>query len=198
MAKYLIILAAALLAGPAAFGSTLTFDFTFADTDTGATAIGQLTIDSGTLATLLSSSTDADYPMSALESLSITVSGAATGNGTFGLSDFEDFDWWSAGASFDFSQNLVGQPTTETSPFNPWGTQDGNSGDFNFFNATGSPTAPDGVFFFYLATDGGPGDGLGLTSLQEVAAPEPGALGLVALGGLLMLVVSRRRRCRLG
>ena len=135
--------------------------------------------------------------MSDLESLSITVSGAATGNGTFGLSDFDNFDWWPAGATFNFSENLVGQPTTDHAPFNPWGTQDGNSGDFNFFNATGSPSAPDGEFYFVLGTDGGSGDSLSLTSLEEVQqVPEPGAMGLVTLGGLALLVISRRRGSR--
>ncbi len=114
----------------------------------------------------------------------MTVSGAATGNGMFGLSDFEDFDWWSAGTSFNFSQNLVGQPAGDA-PFNPWGTPDGNSGDFTFFNASGSPMAPDAPYYFYRSdTDGGSGDSLLLSSLQEVQAgvPEPSAVWLAGIG----------------
>jgi hypothetical protein len=166
---------------PSAFGGTLFFDFNFANAGTGATAAGQLSIDSGVLATILPLNTS--LPMTDLQSLSLTVSGASAGNGVFGLSDFTQFVWWSAGATFDYTQNLVGQPTSSS----PWGTPNTSSGDFNFFSA--SPTAPNGSFFFTLAANGGSADAMQLTSLQAI--PEPGAAGLVALAGVAMLALRR-------
>jgi hypothetical protein len=178
-----LLLFASMLLGPAAFADTLYFGFTFVDVGSGASAVGQLSIDSTVLGTILADPLDDGFPIADLQSLSITVSGASAGNGTFGLSDFDTFNWWSAGATFDFSQNLVGQPTAA----NPWGTPDTQSGDFNFFNS--SSAAPNGVFFFDLAANGGSADQMQLTSLQTT--PEPGAMGLVALAGCAMLAFRR-------
>ena len=190
--KYLGILGLSILLTPAAFAGPVTFDFEYENTDTGATATGSLTIDSGELATILSITGDSESPISDLEALSLTVSGASAGNGTFGLSDFQGFAWWSAGASFNFSQNLVGQPTNG----NPWGTPDGQSGDFNFFNASGSPTAPDGQTYFTLYADGGGADAMQLVSLQEAdPAPEPATFGLIGVG-LGAMALWRRRTMR--
>jgi hypothetical protein len=110
---------------------------------------------------------------------------------------------------------LVGQPTSG----GPWGTPDGNSGDFNLFlsggarltgarysNApevpNGSNTPPDGVFFFTLGANGGQGEAMILTAM---GAPVPPPMlpigrnallfmaGLLGLGGVLVL---RRRKQR--
>lgn len=180
MTKVLPIIFSMLLV-PAAFAAPVFFDFTYTG-GTGATAVGQLSIDSAVLATLLAAPSDSISPISDLESLSMVVSGASAGNGTFGLSDFSGIAWWSAGATFDFTQNLVGQPTNG----NPWGTLDGSSGDFNFFSVD---TAPTGVDYFTLTADDGSADSMQLTSLQTV--PEPGAMGLTGLAGLAMLALGR-------
>jgi hypothetical protein len=199
MKKTLCMLLPVLLA-PAIFAGTRTFDFAFGNDPYGGMATGQFTIDSGILTTILSDTADDPYPMSDFESFSITVSGARAGNGTFGLSDFSHFLWWSAGASFNFQENLVGQPTTAAPPFNPWGTPALNSGDFNFFNASASPLAPTGEFFFGIQTNGGnvggpTGDPMALTSLQEVvASPEPASILLFGAALLGLTILPSRRQ----
>ncbi len=186
MKKTRLALVTLLLFSPAAFAGALTFDFLYSNIDTGASATGQLQIDSAFWPTILSNA-NSNFPISDLLNLSITITGASSGNGTFTAADFDQFVWWAAGANFDLNQNLVGQPTSA----NAWGTPDTNSGDFNFFSAITSPSAPTGVFFFNLGADSGAADSMQLTSLQ--ATPEPGAMGMAALGGLAMLVISRRR-----
>lgn len=186
------------LSAPVALAGPLTFAFEFDEYegfDTNSTVTGQLTIDSGTLASILADPNDDGFPISDLESLTITVSGSSAGDGTYGLSDFTSFDWWSAGATFDFSRNLVGQPTTEYDPGAPWGfVDDGCCGDFTFFSSPGSPTAPNAPYYFLLATNGtgDPSDYDELEYLQEV--PEPAAAGLFVPGGLAMLAIVLRRR----
>lgn len=186
MKKPLLALAALLLFSPATFAGALTFDFLYSNIDTGASATGQLQIDSAFWPTILSNA-NSTFPISDLLNLSITVTGAASGNGTFTAADFDSFVWWAAGANFDLNQNLVGQPTGAAA----WGTPDTSSGDFNFFSALTSPSAPAGVFFFNLGANNGKADSMQLTSVQ--LTPEPGAMGLAALGGSVMLVISRRR-----
>jgi hypothetical protein len=126
--------------------------------------------------------------------LSITISGASSGNGTFTLSDFDTVLINEGGLGLNFNQQLVGQPTTG----NPWGTPDGASGDFNLFNRTGiGGTAPDGTFDFTLTTNAGAGDPMLLTSfvLATSVVPEPSGIALISIGmGLTAIAVRRRRR----
>lgn len=188
MKKTVPVLGAALFLISTTFAGPLTFNFAFDNADTGAMATGQFTIDSSLVATVFGNSASApdSFPMADLTGFSLTVSGAGAGNGTFLSSDFDNFVFWSAGANFDFSQNLVGQPTTQNSPFNPWGTPDTSSGDFNFLNANGPP-APTGDFFFSLGANGDTSDVMTLTTLQQT--PEPGSIALVGLGVLALLGV---------
>jgi hypothetical protein len=176
MIKYTLIFVAIVLAAPMAFGGAL-FDFTFTDSSTGATATGQFSID---LSNIFSGG-----PVSELTDLSITVSGAAAGNGTFPESDFTSFAWASSDPSsdFNFAQNLVGQ--------NGFGT---NDEDFNFFSSGSAPLAPNGVEPFTLGANDGAADRMSLTSLQEVpSAPEPAAMGLTGMGLVAMFAIFRRR-----
>ena len=182
MIKYMVIFLAIALA-PMAFGSA-TFDFTFIDSSTGASATGQFSIDPSLIF-------NGNNSVSELTNLSITVSGATAGNGTFGESDFSTFAWESTdpdpSSDFNFAQNLVGQ--------NGFGSGFGG-GDFNFFNSPSSPLAPGGVAPYTLGADGRNADAMALTSLQEVTVPEPAAMGLTALGLLAMSAVLRRRALR--
>ena len=133
--------------------------------------------------------------------LSITVSGAASGNGTFNMSDFDFWVWDTNGATLDLSSQLVGQNTLG----NPWGTEDGIfgtpddglSGDFNLFAFT-VLGAPAGTNYFTLTTNNGTGDSMLLTSFspQTAAVPEPTSIAIFGIGAGLMSLVSNRRRCR--
>jgi hypothetical protein len=149
-----------------------------------------------------------------ITALSITVSGASVGNGTFGLSDFSKLSWSTGGSTLDLTQQLVGQPTT----ISPWGTpcaaaDQANCADFNLFSTfaitgTGNPLAPSqaatpsGIAPFLFDTGGGapPGDRMFLTSFAPVPVPIAGVglpgLGL-AIGGFVFFArrrVAMRRR----
>jgi hypothetical protein len=127
-------------------------------------------------------------------SLTVTISGASSGNGTFGLADFSNWYFDTGGATLDFSQELVGQST----PGGPWaGVTDPGAGDFNLFGAT--PGAPNGSWYFTLTTNNGQGDSMGLTSfrpadLEVEPVPEPGTWALLGTGIVAFAVKRYRRR----
>jgi hypothetical protein len=118
-------------------------------------------------------------------SLTLTVSGASSGNGTFTKSDFIGWSWATNGGTLDLDAELVGQDTLDL----PWGTDifEGGAGDFQLFAAQGSG-APNGTWLFQQTTSEGSGDPMFLTSMspESLAAPEPSqvAASLLALSGL--------------
>ena len=118
-------------------------------------------------------------------SLTLTVSGASSGNGTFTKSDFIGWSWATNGGTLDLDAELVGQDTLDL----PWGTDifEGGAGDFQLFAAQGSG-APNGTWLFQQTTSEGSGDPMLLTSMspESLAAPEPGqvAASLLLLSGL--------------
>jgi hypothetical protein len=169
----------------------LTFDFTYSGKNIGNSAIatGFITVDDALFPNPSPGEVNFNLPNAAILSLSVTVSGASTGNGTFGLADFQDVYWDTGGVALDFTKELVGQ-STDGSPYgDPWGTDSGHGGDFNFNSS--NPSVPKGVFFFALAADGGSGDAMVLTSMAA-AVPEPATMLLLA-SGLLSLWGARKK-----
>jgi hypothetical protein len=114
--------------------------------------------------------------------LSLTVSGATSGNGTFGLADFSGgWVWDTGGLTLNLATQLVGQ--------SGWGS---GFGDFNLFSFDGS--APTGTLNFILTTNGNnAGDKMQLTSFVA-AVPEP-SRALLGTLGILGLLLRRRRSC---
>lgn len=112
MIKHLTI--ASILGGIAISANADTFQFQFSGS--GATATGSFTT-SDTAAGTLAGAFNANANFGNISALNLTVAGASSGNGTFGLTDFTSWRFRSSGA-LNFSQNLAGQA---------------NFFDFNFF-----------------------------------------------------------------
>ena len=92
----------------------ITFDFTFSGESFGNTAIatGFITItDAALIPNPTPGCVTVNLPNPSISALSITVSGASSGNGTFGLAAFKSIIWDTGGVALDFTQELVGQPT---------------------------------------------------------------------------------------
>jgi hypothetical protein len=158
-------------------GALITFDLLWDGTSFGNTAMasGFITFDESFLpnpGTLLF----VPLPDPSLVDVSITVSGAAAGNGTFGLADFANL-LWQTGPAVDLGSELVGQP---------------GFGDFNLITA-GAP-APTGVATFTLAANVN-GDRMLLASMSpRNAIPEPSSF--VAWASLGFVAYGWRRRKR--
>ena len=191
MWKYLLMISVLALAVSANADVFQTYDLTWSGVSFGnnATATGQITLDLTTLPNPGGPAYDM-YPD--IASMTLTVSGAISGNGTWTRSDLAPISnlgtytyWDTGGATLDMNQQLVGQPTTGS----PWGTPDGISGDFNFFFTNGGPI---GTFYFTLTSDGGNGDTMALTSVAP-EVPEPGTL-VLAGSGIMLFAGSLRRR----
>jgi hypothetical protein len=141
----------------------ITFDFLFEDLQGSARALGFVTFDRNLLPNPAACDDSDGTPQNPVPlALKVTVSGAAGGNGTFDLSDFQYLAWCTNGATLDLDSQLVGQPT----PGEPWGTpsEGGAGGDFNLF--FGAAPRPNGEFWFTLCADGGQGDCMTLTSMM--------------------------------
>ena len=192
-----LLLAGLLLVTAAAYADVFeTYALTWSGASFGntATATGLMTLD---LTTLPNPTGSVDISND-ITSLTVTVSGAPIGNGTFTKTDLNFTYWWTGGVTLNMLTQLVGQPTTG----NPWGTPDGTSGDFNlFFN----PPGPYGSWYFTMTTSIPAhasnlltGDPMVLTSFApaDPAVPEPGSAllfgtGIAGLAGVL-------RRCLRG
>lgn len=190
-----VMLGMALAAATATLASASPITFNFAYSGQGATAVGSVTFESTLLAN--PGSNDFLLPNPAVLDLTVTVAGASTGNGTFGIGSFTEIDFDTGGATLNLSQELVGQAT----PGGPWGTPTGCCGDFNLF--TSGPPAPNGVFFFTLGADDG--DAAVMTIKQvtpanatvaaaQIPALEHWKLGLLALLVAAIGIVLLRRR----
>lgn len=173
--------------------AVITFDLAWSGVSFGnsASAVGTISLDDSLL--LNPGTTGFSVPLApTVTALSITVSGAVSGNGTFTMSDFSGWVFETGGATLNLNSQLVGQSTLG----NPWGTPDSVSGDFNLFSTV--PGGPFGFDFFTLATDGGSGNLMLLTSFspQTAAVPEPTSVAIFGIGAGFMSFVSNRRRRR--
>jgi PEP-CTERM motif len=175
-----------LILGTTAYADTYeTYNLTWsgASFGNGATATGQITLD---LTILPNPSPGFSDIYNDISSLVVTVTGASSGNGTWTKSDLSFTYWWTdTVVPLQMYRQLIGQPTLN----NPWGTPDGNSGDFNLFFINGGP---DGTDYFTDTTDAGTQDSMLLTSFAPTSVPEPGTF--VLLGSGLMGVASVVRR----
>lgn len=180
-------------AATVANAAPITFEFEFDGQPLGNTAkaVGTITFDQSTLANTWSDGSNFIYhvkdPVEVL-ALDLTVTGASSGNGHFTLSSF-GFVAWQTNGTLDLTQPLLGQATEDK----PWGTTyDHYSGDFNLF---GEADAPGGQSAFHLATYGGHGDVMVLTSMKEVPSgvPEPLSAALM-LAGLSVVGLNAKAR----
>ena len=173
--------------------TTFSIQYSGASFGNNASAVGTITLDE----TLLAQSYP-DYHSTVID-LSLTISGAASGNGTFTASDFSVWFWDTAGTTLDYSKELVGQ-TLMGGLVGPWGSGMDDTSDFNFIN--NSPHAPTGIGPFVLTADAGGGVSIAnwmrLTSLTAASAsvPEPSTYGLFGLGALGVAFVARRRKVK--
>ena len=164
--------AAAMFAG-AANATEYEVMWSGAEFGNSATGAGFFDIDTSVLPNL--SAIVTELPDPAFQILSVTISGASTGNGTFGASDFDQFYFWSPGP-LDLNTKLIGQSVGAEVTFGNLNFPN-QAGDFNIFS-TEWP-APTGVFYFTLETSSG--DELAVTSIAPVV-PEPSTWAMLLLG----------------
>ena len=218
MKKLFIITFIAIMftASQAAASLIMSYDFTFSGN--GATAIGTISFDMALLGSKGRYIYDpgtyyGNYGGTNIKdlvtALTVNVSGASSGNGTFNLSDFDGVLFDTSLAGVDFSKPLFGQVLAGVggSGINgSWGNGDlatnistapdppqSYNGDFQLFSP-GSSLAPSGTNPFEISALGG--ESMQLTSFapsSAVATPEPGTMMLLG-SGVLTFAVSRFRR----
>src|SRR5689334_18239877 len=92
-----------------ALADIVTFDVQWSGLafDNQATGTGFITFDNAQLPDVKSDPSDFRHslPSPAVSDLQVTISGAAAGNGTFGLSDFGSFAFWTP-STLDFTKEL--------------------------------------------------------------------------------------------
>lgn len=131
--------------------------------------------------------TDSDFQI-----LSVKITGASSGNGSFTQSDFNAFAF-AANTPLNYNHELVGQLMGNGYNFGSFGAgYPASSGDFNLFASTSS--APTGTNYFILTTSNGGGDNLALVSLSPGAVPEPASWALIVAGFGLVGAAARRRK----
>jgi hypothetical protein len=169
-----------------------TLDFTYSGEfyGNGASATGFLTVTDVTVIPNPSPGfVEAILPNPDISALSMTITDASSGNGTFSLADFKSLFWDTGGVKLDFSKELVGQPTL----IDPWGSPFGHGGDFTLMGQPGT-TAPYGANYFTLVTGSGEGDWILLTSMRARGASVAEPATMLLLGsGLLGLWAFRKK-----
>ncbi len=126
-------------------------------------------------------------PNAAVSDLAITISGASSGNGTFGMANFGSI-YFATPSGLNFTQELIGQLLSNGCTFGTSTGSCGNGlgGDFNLF---GSPA--NGTWYFQLTTASG--ENMLVTSMTQHSVPEPGTLALLAFG-LAGIGFAKRRK----
>jgi hypothetical protein len=180
--------AAALVASLAGSAAAQIVPFTaeWRNPATGAQAVALFDLDVGAVNALYNPGAYNFGPFagSPFSNFTITVSGAAAGNGTWVQADFSDV-LLSTSLPLNPLTEWVGQPQDP----DPWGTIPASGAhDFNIFAAP-LTNAPSGVQEYQLGLLEGSGETLSLTSFRPV--PTPGAALVLAMGGAL---AARRRR----
>lgn len=186
--------------------NALTFDLAWSGATYGnnATATGSITVDEALFTTANNTAQPLDYagnffPGSTssnwVTDFEITVSGSTngSGNGTFTFTDYDNFVWQTP-SPLDLSQELVGQNVTVGSQWGNISTLPGATGDFNIVSNGMAPTAATGIFFFQIATEGGSGDQLALTSFKRVPDEGISMLGLLGIGLATLGSFTRRKK----
>lgn len=203
MFKRTLLALALMTAATFASADPVRFNFTFQEPQGAAQAVGYVVLETDLIANPGAQSYI--VPSAAVLDLSVTVTGASSGNGTFGVSDFCEIVFDTGGGTLNFAAELVGQPTANQ----PWGSipdvKEATSGDFNLFSVcnaaryeegsahtpTGA-TAPNGVWYFTLGADGGGANEMQLVSMIAAAGTAPvrhpvPAANFWTLAGLLVL-----------
>ena len=172
--------ASCLAFGPARADVLGTFDLAWsgASFSNSAVATGQIVLDLTAMPNPVTYSYKSSMP-SWVQSVTVTVSGASSGNRTFTTADFRGLIFDSSNTVLDFSRQLVGQALNGGGT---WGTPGGASGDFNLFASSTSPSAPSGIATVTLGTNDGNGDLMLLTSFAPASVPEPAAIAMLAVG----------------
>jgi len=180
VARVLLGLTFCLAVTTSALAAPITFNFRFVDGVSGATTTGFVTFESTLLVNPGANSFA--LPSPAVLGLQATVTGAAVGNGTYGIGSFNQVIFDTTATGLDLRRQLVGQPTTGFG----WGTPDGTSGDFNLFAAA---PGPNGMWFFTLQSNGGAGvEPMVLASMIAAGnVPTLGEWSLIILSLLLGL-----------
>jgi PEP-CTERM motif len=209
MKQVLIVgLMAILFAASPAMASVKSFTFKFAGN--GATASGMITFDLALLKNpgrnLMDTTATGVYSPHGINipglvtALSLKVSGASVGNGTYLLNDFEAILFDTSLVGVNLNQQLVGQSLVNVGSSGEtwsWGTNQtilgsdpvqSYTGDFQLFSPAIS-SAPYGSAPFQLTTAGG--EDMQLTSFAAVPEPSTWLLISLGLGGLVLL---RRRQ----
>jgi len=175
-----------------AFASPQSVFFTYREPAGTAVASGYITFET----TLISNpgNNTITLPDPSVLAISLTVSGATSGNGTYTMADFGQVFFNTGTVGLDLSKPLIGQSAGGGFI---WGTcTGGNCGDLNFFGI--AAPAPTGTFWFALTADGGAANTMNLAAAGPPGnqAPTMSEWMLILLAVLLAgtgMVMARKR-----